>query len=44
MPTLEFATINLNAGVKIDDEAMATVLDSCIAEISKADGVSGTIL
>jgi hypothetical protein len=41
MPTLEFATINLNPGVKPDDGPMISVLHSCIAEISRADGVRG---
>jgi len=41
MPTLEFATINLNPSVQLDDEAMISVLQSCIAEISRTDGVSG---
>ena len=41
MPTLEFATINLNSGVAPDDAAMLAVLHACIAEIAQADGVSG---
>lgn len=40
MPTLEFATINLNPGVKPDDPKLISVLHTCISEISKADGVS----
>ncbi|MCJ1392863.1 hypothetical protein MMC18_005735 [Xylographa bjoerkii] len=40
MPTLEFATINLNSGVKPDDPKLLSVLQTCISEISKADGVS----
>ena len=40
MPTLEFATINLNLGVKADDPKLLSVLHACISEISKADGVS----
>ena len=40
MPTLEFATINLNPGVEPDDPKLISVLNTCISEISKADGIS----
>jgi hypothetical protein len=41
MPTLEFATINLDPGVKPDDARLVSVLNTCITSIENADGVSG---
>lgn len=41
MPSLELVTFNLNAGVNLDNEALITVLHSCIPELSKVEGASG---